>query len=905
MDSIGRRNANAKYREIAAHGDGLPGSRGLCPQPRGPRGPPPPQLPPTSTDIVRMINKKKDSVPQPSSTKWGRSEVKCKASPFGHTSSAVCFSQDTLYLRVLMLHHRADQNLCGTINLDTSRADHLLPHSFTTPTATAQPQSQSKSSAVQPQVMGLFPSSTPVRGSTSRRRDINDINISGSLNGNANFEAQDFQDSIGSQSQIEKETYLGRQVQGSPQPFFGAQQPHSSASTHGVENDGEYSSDELEDNDGDYVPAESHGRSGSRQASSDPSIELLTQMAHRSRAPTATETSFQDSNFETSIEEVKPYSSFKVKAPRTKAKPRVIQKDLSPDENHWVSILFKDSLRELFVRGNFWLDTSELKSRAKAQSAARGVEWNEQWRDPFISKHSSFMSGIGKKAVVEVANHFDLNYKTGPSRSTLLFLDEAKVKAKSIINESSYMWTPGKTDDERDPSDFLANPIVYKVASLIFSHANQQPGDAINLPTDFSNYEETDEDEQQIGVNLLAFACAAIRHGLDEASGNKLQFSGPAYSEEVLTVREFLGNGDASLELEPAELGLIFENLSTAIEERLAIRRKKRRVEGEDGPSASIVAASAKYKRRRVATSQGISFGSDGSYTGNFGVSPRDLLSSVSVVLEPVTGRDYYTFDQVDGFVYGPDSLSDRAAADLQSAYTFGIAQTPTVPTDSLHPELAGQIFKRGVYRFTSLVSIAAGGTLELNGAAGDVFIFQCDSISIGVKTQVVLSGGVAPTTVFWLFGGHLVIDEAADFSGQAFGSSITVGSYTQWSGAAYSLGTVALGDGVEMANKYASCAKGGGLGATRPSSSSSSPSFPSSSSPPSPSLSSAQDSSRGGYTKSPLNAKKNPRKLTFKEFWLKIGSALGFVEDEIAATLSRTFTVDASFSRGLVRKDN
>ncbi|KAL8291485.1 hypothetical protein RQP46_002463 [Phenoliferia psychrophenolica] len=177
-----------------------------------------------------------------------------------------------------------------------------------------------------------------------------------------------------------------------------------------------------------------------------------------------------------------------------------------------------------------------------------------------------------------------------------------------------------------------------------------------------------------------------------------------------------------------------------------------------------------------LATSKIIT-GQYGSYTGAFGISPTSINAvTIPPGLQPVEGELYYTSKaQVDGFVYGPGEVTNPARGAMIKAYR---------------------------YRWTAPAYIAAGATVTMSGALGDVIILQLDTLTTGANSIVTLVGGITPATVFYILGSTLKLGRSSQFQGQALvGSEATVGAYATWSGA-----VLAQGTGITMSNPYDTC---------------------------------------------------------------------------------------------------
>jgi hypothetical protein len=114
----------------------------------------------------------------------------------------------------------------------------------------------------------------------------------------------------------------------------------------------------------------------------------------------------------------------------------------------------------------------------------------------------------------------------------------------------------------------------------------------------------------------------------------------------------------------------------------------------------------------------------------------------------------------------GPASTAAQAQLDLTAAYNF--AAGILLPAPQVLPgDLNGLTLTAGTYKTSSTTMIPVGGTLTLTGSASDVFVFQIGStLTTGTGSQVVLSGGVLASNVFWQVGSSATLGVTSIFKG-------------------------------------------------------------------------------------------------------------------------------------------
>ncbi len=136
---------------------------------------------------------------------------------------------------------------------------------------------------------------------------------------------------------------------------------------------------------------------------------------------------------------------------------------------------------------------------------------------------------------------------------------------------------------------------------------------------------------------------------------------------------------------------------------------------------------------------------------GDLGVSPGTAISG----FPPGT---------VSGVVHANDAVALQAQSDLTTAYddAAGRSSTATVSAD-----LAGQRLTSGVYTSATSLGLSGDLTLDAQGDAGAVFVFQAGStLTTGTNSRVQLIGGAQACNVFWQVGSSATIGTTTAFTG-------------------------------------------------------------------------------------------------------------------------------------------
>jgi hypothetical protein len=166
--------------------------------------------------------------------------------------------------------------------------------------------------------------------------------------------------------------------------------------------------------------------------------------------------------------------------------------------------------------------------------------------------------------------------------------------------------------------------------------------------------------------------------------------------------------------------------------------------------------------------------GTASAVTGDIGVSPT-TGSSITLATTEVTGI-IYTVDATGPAtrVISPTLLT-AAMGDLTTAYNDAAGRT--VNPIGLAGNLAGQTLYPGLYKSTSSLSVASGDvTLNANGDATSVWIFQISSGFNMTNGNVVLTNGAKASNIFWQVGSAATFVGACTMNGTVMAhTSITM----------------------------------------------------------------------------------------------------------------------------------
>ncbi|MBN1661967.1 MAG: Ig-like domain-containing protein [Deltaproteobacteria bacterium] len=161
--------------------------------------------------------------------------------------------------------------------------------------------------------------------------------------------------------------------------------------------------------------------------------------------------------------------------------------------------------------------------------------------------------------------------------------------------------------------------------------------------------------------------------------------------------------------------------------------------------------------------------------TGDIGVSPIDSTAMTGFGEAMDASGQFSTSPLVVGKLYASDygvptpAKMTAAISDLHTAYLDAAGRTTPDGVDLYAGLLETRTFPPGLYKYNTGISIAAAGTVTLNGGPNDVWIFQiAGDITVNPGAGVALTGGAVAENVFWQAGGltGVTFDTTSTFKG-------------------------------------------------------------------------------------------------------------------------------------------
>ena len=142
--------------------------------------------------------------------------------------------------------------------------------------------------------------------------------------------------------------------------------------------------------------------------------------------------------------------------------------------------------------------------------------------------------------------------------------------------------------------------------------------------------------------------------------------------------------------------------------------------------------------------------------------------------LSPGTAVTGFPPGTVNGSQHVTDAVAAQAQTDLTTAYNNAAGQAPT---GTVSADLGGQRLAPGVYRSASSLGLTDALTLDAQGDANAVFIFQAGStLTTASASSVNLVNGAQACNVFWQVGSSATLGTASNFRGSILAlTSITV----------------------------------------------------------------------------------------------------------------------------------
>ena len=168
----------------------------------------------------------------------------------------------------------------------------------------------------------------------------------------------------------------------------------------------------------------------------------------------------------------------------------------------------------------------------------------------------------------------------------------------------------------------------------------------------------------------------------------------------------------------------------------------------------------------------GISTTGTTSITGDIGISAAAASFITGFGLIADATNTFSTSSLITGKVYAANYSSPTPAkmtaaiGDMQTAYTNAAGRTLPDFIELYTGDLTGKTLTRGLYKWSTGVSVAAGG-VTISGAANDVWIFQiAQNLTVANGAIITLAGGAVASNIFWQVAGQVTLGTTAAMKG-------------------------------------------------------------------------------------------------------------------------------------------
>jgi len=145
--------------------------------------------------------------------------------------------------------------------------------------------------------------------------------------------------------------------------------------------------------------------------------------------------------------------------------------------------------------------------------------------------------------------------------------------------------------------------------------------------------------------------------------------------------------------------------------------------------------------------------------TGDLGVWAGSAVTGIQGIVPGGPGV-------VHGSIHAGDATAQTAQGDLTTAFNDAAGRT-LAPVDVANADLGGRTLAPGLYKSTGTLALTGTVTLDAQGDANGVWIFQiASSLGTAAGSQVVLAGGAKASNVFWQVGTSATLGTTTAFKG-------------------------------------------------------------------------------------------------------------------------------------------